>query len=55
MRPSILPLFGAAANLPGIEPKTAKFLDRLSTDGSRQARALDLLFHQPHAAIDSSS
>jgi ATP-dependent DNA helicase RecG len=53
MRPSILnPLFADAANLPGVGPKTAKLLDRLLTDGSRPARALDLLFHLPHAAID---
>jgi ATP-dependent DNA helicase RecG len=53
MRPSILnPLFGAAANLPGVGPKTAKLLERLLTDGSRPARVLDLLFHLPYAAID---
>jgi ATP-dependent DNA helicase RecG len=53
MRPILLnPLFADAANLPGIGPKTAKLLDRLLTDGSRSARALDLLFHLPFTAID---
>jgi ATP-dependent DNA helicase RecG len=53
MRPSILnPLFASAANLPGVGPKTAKLLDRLLTDGSRPARALDLIFHLPYAAVD---
>jgi hypothetical protein len=41
MRPSILnPLFAAAANLPGIGPKNAKLLDRLSIDGSRHSRVV---------------
>ncbi|HMF05858.1 MAG TPA: ATP-dependent DNA helicase RecG [Methylocella sp.] len=53
MRPSLLnTLFAVAANLPGVGPKTAKLLDRLLTDGSRPARALDLIFHLPFAAID---
>jgi ATP-dependent DNA helicase RecG len=53
MRPSLLnPLFSGAANLPGVGPKTAKLLDRLLTDGSRPARALDLFFHLPFSAID---
>ncbi len=53
MRPSLLnPLFAAAANLPGVGPKTAKLLDRLLTDGSHSARALDLIFHLPFSAID---
>jgi ATP-dependent DNA helicase RecG len=53
MRPSILnPLLAAAASLPGVGPKTAKLLDRLLTDGSHQARALDLIFHLPFSAID---
>ncbi|HUZ91304.1 MAG TPA: ATP-dependent DNA helicase RecG [Methylocella sp.] len=53
MRPFILnPLFADAANLTGVGPKTAKLLDRLLTDGSRQARVIDLLFHLPFTAID---
>jgi len=54
MRPSILnPLFGAAANLPGIGPKTAKLLDKLLAKDAGEARAIDLLFHLPYAATDS--
>ncbi len=53
MRPPLLnPLFSGTANLPGVGSKTAKLLDRLLTDGSRPARALDLIFHLPFAAID---
>jgi ATP-dependent DNA helicase RecG len=53
MRPFLLnPLFASAANLPGVGPKTAKLLDRLLTDGSHPARALDLIFHLPFGAID---
>jgi ATP-dependent DNA helicase RecG len=53
MRPSLLnPLFATAASLPGIGPKTAKLLDRLLADSSKDARVLDLLFHLPYAAID---
>jgi ATP-dependent DNA helicase RecG len=53
MRPTILnPLFPDAASLPGVGPKTAKLLDRLLTDGSHPARALDLLFHLPFSTID---
>src|SRR5262249_7644578 len=53
MRPFLLnPLFSGTANLPGVGSKTAKLLDRLLTDGSRPARALDLIFHPPFAAID---
>jgi ATP-dependent DNA helicase RecG len=53
MRPALLnPLFATAASLPGIGPKTAKLLDRLLADTGEDARALDLLFHLPYAAID---
>jgi ATP-dependent DNA helicase RecG len=53
MRSSLLnPFFAAAANLPGIGPKTAKLLDRLLADSGKDARVLDLLFHLPYAAID---
>ena len=53
MRPSILiPLFAAAANLPGIGPKNAKLLDKLLATGEGEARVVDLLFHLPYAAID---
>jgi ATP-dependent DNA helicase RecG len=53
MRPSILnPLFATALSLPGIGPKNAKLLDRLLAGDAVEARALDLLFHLPYAAID---
>jgi ATP-dependent DNA helicase RecG len=53
MRPSLLnPLFASAASLPGVGPKTAKLLDRLLAGDAGETRALDLLFHLPHAAID---
>ncbi|MGQ0444208.1 MAG: ATP-dependent DNA helicase RecG, partial [Beijerinckiaceae bacterium] len=53
MRPSILnPLFATVASLPGIGPKNAKLLDRLLAGDGGEARALDLLFHLPYAAID---
>jgi ATP-dependent DNA helicase RecG len=53
MRPFILnPLFATAASLRGLGPKNAKLLDRLLAGGAREARALDLLFHLPYAAID---
>jgi ATP-dependent DNA helicase RecG len=53
MRPSVLnPLFATAAGLPGIGPKTATLFDQLLADSGKDARALDLLFHLPYAAID---
>src|SRR5450631_2060152 len=53
MRPSLLnPLFASAASLPGVGPKTAKLLDRLLAGDAGETRALDLIFHLPHAAID---
>jgi ATP-dependent DNA helicase RecG len=55
MRPSILdPLFGRAASLPGIGPKTAKLLDRLLAAPGREARLLDILFHLPINLLDRS-
>ncbi|MCI0467120.1 MAG: ATP-dependent DNA helicase RecG [Beijerinckiaceae bacterium] len=56
MRPILLnPLFATAASLPGVGSKTAKLLDRLLTEGAHPARAIDLLFHLPFAAIDRRS
>ena len=53
MRPSDLnPLFGAAASLRGIGPKTGVLLDRLLGRRDRPARVLDVLMHLPHATID---
>jgi ATP-dependent DNA helicase RecG len=52
MRPALLdPLFAPAATLPGVGPKNAKLIDKL-TDRPQGARVVDLLFHLPYAAID---
>ena len=52
MRPALLdPLFAPLGTLPGVGPKNAKLFDKLL--GCPQgARALDLLFHLPTAALD---
>jgi ATP-dependent DNA helicase RecG len=54
MRSSLLnPLFGSAAGLPGIGPKTGKLFDRLFEKSSAaHTRLIDLLFHMPQAVID---
>ena len=53
MRPSLLnPLFGAAASLPGIGPKTTELLDKLLAKDAGEARVPELLFHLPYATID---
>ena len=53
MRPNLLdPLFGRAAALPGVGPKTAKLLDRLLAKPGEEARVVDLLFHLPINVID---
>jgi ATP-dependent DNA helicase RecG len=55
MRSSRLdPLFASAANLQGVGPKTAKFLDKLlaGAETAAGARIVDLLFHLPHAVLD---
>jgi ATP-dependent DNA helicase RecG len=52
MRPALLdPLFAPAETLPGVGPKNAKLIDKL-TDRSQGARVVDLLFHLPYAVID---
>ena len=52
MRPHVLtPLFAAASTLPGVGPKIAKHLDRL-TGRSDGARVIDLLAHLPYSTID---
>lgn len=54
MRPALLnPLFAGVSVLKGVGPKTGKLFDRLLASGQREeARALDVLFHLPHAVID---
>ncbi|ATQ66721.1 MULTISPECIES: ATP-dependent DNA helicase RecG [Methylosinus] len=55
MRPSILdPLFGRAAALPGIGPKTAKLFDRLLAAPGKETRLVDILFHLPINLLDRS-
>jgi ATP-dependent DNA helicase RecG len=55
MRPNILdPLFGRAAALPGVGPKTAKLFDRLLAGPGRETRLVDLLFHLPINLVDRS-
>ena len=52
MRPALLdPLFAPAETLPGVGPKNAKLIDKL-TDRPQGARVVDLLFHLPYAVID---
>jgi ATP-dependent DNA helicase RecG len=52
MRPALLdPLFAPAATLPGVGPKNAKLIDKL-TDRPQGARVVDVLFHLPYAVID---
>ena len=52
MRPHVLtPLFAAASTLPGVGPKIARLLDRL-TGRPAGARVFDLLAHLPVSTID---
>jgi ATP-dependent DNA helicase RecG len=52
MRPALLdPLFAPAETLPGVGPKNAKLIDKL-TDRPQGARVVDVLFHLPYAVID---
>jgi len=52
MRPSLLnPLFASVTALPGVGPKVAKLLARL-TGRDDGARVADLLFHLPTGAVD---
>ncbi len=52
MRPALLdPLFAPAETLPGVGPKNAKLIDKL-TDRAQGARVVDVLFHLPYAVID---
>src|ERR1700739_4275770 len=52
MRPALLnPLFAAVTALPGVGPKVAKLVARL-TGREDGARVADLLFHLPSGAVD---
>jgi ATP-dependent DNA helicase RecG len=53
MRPYVLdPLFGRAAALPGVGPKTAALFNRLLAKPGQEARLVDLLFHPPINTLD---
>ena len=55
MRPSLLdPLFAPARALPGVGPKFERLFDKL-LDRPQGARAIDVLFHLPYAALDRRS
>src|SRR5262244_2598282 len=53
MRPSLLnPLFASVTTLPGVGPKVAKLLARVTGREDDGARVADLVFHLPSGAID---
>src|SRR5215831_7965416 len=53
MRPSLLnPLFASVTTLPGVGPKVAKLLARVSGREEDGARVADLVFHLPTGSID---
>jgi len=53
MRPSLLnPLFASVTTLPGVGPKVAKLLARLTGREDDGARVADLVFHLPTGSID---
>jgi ATP-dependent DNA helicase RecG len=53
MRPSLLnPLFASVTALPGVGPKVAKLLARVTGREEDGARVADLLFHLPTGSID---
>src|SRR5690348_14652727 len=53
MRPSLLnPLFASVTTLPGVGPKVAKLIARVTGREDDGARIADLLFHLPTGSID---
>ena len=54
MRPAILdPLFASVSSLPGVGPKLADLIARVTgRDDAEDARVVDLLFHAPFSLID---
>ena len=53
MRPSLLnSLFASVTTLPGVGPKVAKLLARVTGHDEDGARVVDLLFHLPSGSID---
>jgi ATP-dependent DNA helicase RecG len=54
MRPAILdPLFASVSSLPGVGPKIADLIARVtSREDAEDCRVVDLLFHAPYSLID---
>src|SRR6218665_3315334 len=54
MRPAILdPLFASASSLPGVGPKLADLIARVTgREDAEDCRVVDLLFHAPYSLID---
>ena len=54
MRPAVLdPLFASVSSLPGVGPKVAELLVKLTDrETVDDCRVIDLLFHAPHSLID---
>jgi ATP-dependent DNA helicase RecG len=54
MRPAILdPLFASASSLPGVGPKIADLIARVTgREDAEDCRVVDLLFHAPYSLID---
>nr|CAD6415219.1 DNA helicase RecG [Rhizobium sp. Q54] len=54
MRPAVLdPLFASVASLPGVGPKVADLIARVTgREGPEDCRVIDLLFHAPSSIVD---
>jgi ATP-dependent DNA helicase RecG len=53
MRSALLdPLFASVSSLPGIGPKIADLIAKVTGADEEDARVVDLLFHAPHSLID---
>ncbi len=54
MRPTVLdPLFASVSSLPGVGPKIAEFIARVTNrEDVEDCRVVDLLFHAPYSLID---
>ncbi|MDE1158604.1 MAG: ATP-dependent DNA helicase RecG [Neorhizobium sp.] len=54
MRPTVLdPLFASVSSLPGVGPKIAEFIARVTNrEDVEDCRVVDLLFHPPYSLID---
>ncbi|MCK8781135.1 ATP-dependent DNA helicase RecG [Rhizobium sp. NTR19] len=53
MRPALLdPLFASVSSLPGVGPKIADLIAKVTGADEEDARVVDLLFHAPYSLID---